>query len=143
MILARELGIPLTFDDIIVEPLATRREVSNWLALEDVFKEEDEALKIRQSVARSNGNVLRFVQRIDCSPAVELGKEGVVATASVRLEEVPIGSVHAQVQYSLYLIFLLIIYMKIFVVFVGVWACVPFRLPYGKIRSKPVDRTSK
>jgi aspartokinase/homoserine dehydrogenase 1 len=109
LVLARELGAPMALDDIEIEPLAKRREVKNWASLGDTFKEEDAMWAKRVADAKSRGCCLRYVQRIQCVPPVELGNadDGIdsdvpTITACVRLEEVPEHSMYGLVKGPVY-----------------------------------------
>ena len=102
LVLGRELGIPLRLEDVEIEPLAQRRAVNNWHKLETVFAEENRLLQERFDAAHAKGKVLRYVQRIECSPGAELGVSHVKATATVRLEEVERDSVYAKVEGPVY-----------------------------------------
>ena len=72
LILARALNVPLTLSEINVEPLATKRHVESWKNCSKEFELEDKLFSDRAKVARENGCTLRYVQRIECSPPVEL-----------------------------------------------------------------------
>lgn len=103
LILAREMGIPLRLEDIEIEPLARRQEVVSWTNLGDMFQQEDEYMRRRAEAAKQKGCTLRYVQRIECSPPAELGyyvKSN--CKVSVKLEEVPLGSMHAMVRGPVY-----------------------------------------
>lgn len=132
LILAREMGIALRLEDIDVEPLARRRPVTSWANLlgTDTFAAEDAAMRQRAQDALARGCTLRYIQRIECSPPVELGhshylnstlqhqqqasstSSSIPSTpastvpprfrASVRLEEVPLDSLHAMVKGPVY-----------------------------------------
>lgn len=105
LILARELGVPMEIEDIDLEPLATRRFVRSWAEITDEFAAEDEIMRRRAEDARSKGCVLRYVQRIRCDPCSSMTSKGtnpVKATASIRLEEVPIDSPQAMVKGPIY-----------------------------------------
>jgi len=103
LILARELGVAMTVEDIDIEPLAARRHVNSWASLGDTFAAEDQALAARAKQATAKGCTLRYVQRIDCITPAELGNlANLRAKASVRLEEVPLDSAHASVKGALY-----------------------------------------
>lgn len=103
LILAREMGIPLQLEDITIEPLAIRRSVTSWVNCEDVFVGEDEALQKRALNAKEKGCTLRYIQRIECSPPAQLGHFSQTEyKASVKLEEVPLGSMHAMVKGPVY-----------------------------------------
>ena len=102
LILAREMGIPMTMDEIEVEPLAARRQVDSWACLGSTFEAEDKALAARAKAATARGCTLRYVQRIECATPAELGNERIEAKASIRLEEVPLDSPHAMVKGAVY-----------------------------------------
>jgi aspartokinase/homoserine dehydrogenase 1 len=104
LILARALGISLSMKDIEVEPLAKRRNVSSWTSLTTEFASEDISIANRAKIAAEKGCTLRYVQKIECSPPSELGLDTskINVTASVKLEEVPVGSSLAQVQGAIY-----------------------------------------
>ena len=103
LILARELGIPMVLEDIAIEPLAARRHIDSWTSLGSAFEREDAIMAAKAKEATSRGCTLRYVQRIECSPAAELGAgHRVHAKASVRLEEVALGSPHATVKGAIY-----------------------------------------
>lgn len=102
LILARELGIPLRVGDVQVEPIAKRREVINWDNLGDTFADVDKMLGERLAAAKSRGCTLRYIQRIECTPAAELGPQRSKANAYVRLEEVPRESRLAMVKGAVY-----------------------------------------
>ena len=101
LVLARELGVPMTISDIDIQPLARRRPVESWACLGASFQEEDAAMALKAAAATSRGCTLRYVQRIECLPPAELGNT-VQARASVRLEEVPLDSPHASVKGAIY-----------------------------------------
>ena len=93
IVLGRELGIPMSIEDVEIEPLASRRSVDTFLELSNVFAKEDDYYAKKAAAAREKGCTLRYVQRIECSPAAELGHSftGKIR-ASVRLEEVSLSS---------------------------------------------------
>ena len=85
--------------DIIVEPLAKRRQVIDWNNIKDIFAAEDTIMAKKVSDAKSRNCTLRYVQRITCDPPAELGNEkNIKAIASIQLEEVPLDSNHALVK---------------------------------------------
>lgn len=103
LILARELGVAMCIEDIDVEPLASRRPIASWHDLKDEFAAEDASMRERVLQAASRNCTLRYVQRIVCNPAAELGNQrSVAAKASVRLEEVPLDSHQALVKGAVY-----------------------------------------
>lgn len=103
LILSRALGVPFNISDIEVEPIVKRRNIASWDNITTEFAVEDELLSKRASQAATKGCTLRYVQRISCSPPSELGSSKLItATASVKLEEVPIGSPLAQVKGAIY-----------------------------------------
>jgi aspartokinase/homoserine dehydrogenase 1 len=111
LILARDMGYSLTMEDIEIEPIAKRREIHSWANLTDEFAAEDAFYREKARQAKAKGCTLRYIQRIECSPAAELGKHryGSVSPletnrikASVKLEEVPLDSPHAMVKGALY-----------------------------------------
>lgn len=105
LILARELGFSVDLEDIEIEPLAPRRDVSSWDALGDLFKEEDAKLRARAQAASEKNCTLRYVQRITCNPPVELGYPDSMRSKpilTVRLEEVPQMSSYAMVKGPVY-----------------------------------------
>ena len=103
LILGRELGLPLEFKDIAVEPIAKRRDLKSWTNVGDAFAEEDRLLAERAERARKNGCTLRYVQRIECNPPVEMGNEdSVTVKCSIRLEEVPLNTIYASVRGAVY-----------------------------------------
>lgn len=106
LILARELGYPLHLEDILIEPLAMRREIQSWAQVTDEFAAEDVELARRAQAAKERGCTLRYVQRIECNPPAELGGRHThpksKVSVSVRLEEVALGSTHAMVKGPLY-----------------------------------------
>lgn len=104
LILARTLGKPMSLDDIDIEPLARRRYIESWNNLTSEFQEENAKFRELAERAKSNGNTLRFVQRIECDPPAELGLEtnNFNIKASVRLEEVPLDSSYAMVKGAVY-----------------------------------------
>jgi bifunctional aspartokinase / homoserine dehydrogenase 1 len=73
LILGRELGCPMSIEDIVVEPLATRRKVDNWGDLKVVFAKEDIDMARRAKEANAKGCTLRYVQRIECSTPAGFG----------------------------------------------------------------------
>lgn len=73
LILGRELGCPMSIEDIAVEPLATRRKVESWQDLKVVFAAEDIIMAKRAEEAHSKGCTLRYVQRIECSTPAGFG----------------------------------------------------------------------
>jgi len=75
LILARELGVAMRIEDIEVEPLASRRPISSWYELKDEFAVEDASMRERVLQAASRNCTLRYVQRIVCNPAAELGNQ--------------------------------------------------------------------
>ena len=103
LLLARELGFSMELGDIDIEPLASRRPVESWVSLQDTFADEDVKMAARVAAAKARGCTLRYVQRIDCSPAAELGNESASkCKAYVRLEEVPLQSPYAMVKGAVY-----------------------------------------
>lgn len=102
LILARELGVAMELSDIKVEPLAIRRTIDSWDSISGSFTQEDTYLKQRADDAKAKGCTLRYVQRIECHPAAELGPQNITATATVRLEEVPLDSAYALVKGAIY-----------------------------------------
>lgn len=103
LILARELGVPMRLSDVNIEPIARRRALEGWDSMGDAFAEEDALYARRAATAASRGCTLRYVQRIDCTPAAALGgKRKIHAVASVKLEEVPLDSPLAMVKGALY-----------------------------------------
>jgi len=103
LILARALNVPLTLSEINVEPLAKKRHVESWKNCSKEFELEDKLFSDRAKVARENGCTLRYVQRIECSPPVELSPySDTVLKASITLEEVPLSSSLAQVKGAIY-----------------------------------------
>eukprot|EP01040_Poterioochromonas_malhamensis_P013267 gene13267-14571_t len=103
IVLARTIGINLSVEDVEIEPLATRRPITTFVDLTGVFPQEDRDLAEKARQAKERGCTLRYVQRIKCTPAAELGNrfEGQVK-ASVRLEEVPLSSPLAAVKGPVY-----------------------------------------
>jgi aspartokinase/homoserine dehydrogenase 1 len=104
LLIARELGFHLDLDDVDVEPIA-RRRVVDWDQPGDAFLVEDRALAQRAREAATRHCTLRYVQRIECSPPVELGRRSTMAgrpRATVRLEEVPLSSPYAMVKGAVY-----------------------------------------
>jgi homoserine dehydrogenase len=84
MILARELGYPLRgLQDVLVEPLAHRREIASWDTVTDEFAREDVELAARAAAAASRGCTLRYVQRIECDPPAELGGRNTLPLSNV------------------------------------------------------------
>jgi homoserine dehydrogenase len=73
LILARSIDFPLTREDIEVQPLAVRREVQSWDDPSKEFEAEDIIMSNRVQAAKSKGCTLRYVQRIECTPAAALG----------------------------------------------------------------------
>jgi aspartokinase/homoserine dehydrogenase 1 len=104
LILARELGVPMQLSDVKIEPIATRRDIDRWDSFGGAFAEEDTIFAKRAAAAASRGCTLRYVQRIDCTPAATLGnKKGKIhAVASVKVEEVPLDSPLAMVKGAVY-----------------------------------------
>ena len=106
LVLARELGIPLNIEDVEVDSLAKHREVSNWLNIveDGTFKEEDQKMKEKVERAAKNNSTLRFIQRINISPAIEIGNQSshVNCVASSKLEEVDKKSSYAQISGPIY-----------------------------------------
>jgi homoserine O-acetyltransferase len=104
LLLARELGFSMEMQDLDIEPLAVRRPIVNWDYITDEFKAEDESMWARARAAAARGCTLRYVQRIECDPATELGGQHDFSNVSVssKLEEVPVGSAHAMVKGALY-----------------------------------------
>jgi aspartokinase/homoserine dehydrogenase 1 len=104
LILARELGVPMQLSDVKIEPIATRRDIDRWDSFGSAFAEEDTIFAKRAAAAASRGCTLRYVQRIDCTPAATLGnKKGKIhAVASVKVEEVPLDSPLAMVKGAVY-----------------------------------------
>lgn len=103
LMLARELGFSMELEDIEIEPLASRRDIDSWTNLGDAFAEEDRNMAARVTAAAEKGCTLRYVQRIDCTPAVVLGGvPSVGGRASVRLEEVSLHSPYAMVKGAVY-----------------------------------------
>ena len=103
LILARELGVPMNLSDVIVEPIAKRRELESWDAIGSGFLEEDAIYARKAAAAAAKGCTLRYVQRIVCTPGAALGrKKKIHATASVKLEEVPLNSALAMVKGAVY-----------------------------------------
>lgn len=99
LVLSRELGIPLTFEDIEVEPIAKTRDIDNWneVANSGDFTAEDAYYAKRVADAKSRNCTLRYVQKLELDPPAELGFEYDLGRckACVRLEEVPINAPHA------------------------------------------------
>eukprot|EP01038_Epipyxis_sp_PR26KG_P012220 gene12220-16370_t len=104
LILVRELGFPMSISDIEIEPLAKRREVGSWANPGAAFAAEDKSFADRAKAAAAKGCTLRYVQRVECSPAAELGNQKLLSMvkATVRLEEVPLDSNHALVKGAVY-----------------------------------------
>jgi homoserine dehydrogenase len=103
LILGRELGFAMRREDILVEPLAARREIKSWTNFSDTFAEEDSLFAKKAFEAASHGCTLRYVQRIICTPPAELGiRNGLKVEATVRLEEVPLDSIYALVKGPVY-----------------------------------------
>jgi homoserine dehydrogenase len=103
LILLRELGFASTIEDIKIEPLATRRHINDWNCLGDEFGIEDKILLSKALKAKEHNCTLRYLQRIECSPVLQLGKAADrTVKASVRLEEVPNDSQHAMVKGAVY-----------------------------------------
>ena len=108
LMFTRELGFQLSLEDIEIEPLATRRPIANWQDPTEVnrlFAAENESFRNRVAKAAENKCTLRYVQRIVCSPPIELGNPDSMKTrpkVSVRLEEVPLYSPYAMVTGTVY-----------------------------------------
>lgn len=103
LILLRELGFSSCIEDIEIEPLASRRIIRDWNCLGDEFAIEDINLFAKAVKAKENQCTLRYIQRIECSPVLQLGKAvDRTVKASVRLEEVPNDSQHAMVKGAVY-----------------------------------------
>lgn len=103
LILARDLRIPLEIDDIEIQTLAKRRPIASWSHLTDEFLVEDEYMARRATRAKSNNCTLRYIQRIECSPAAELGLDQPIRLkATVTLEDVPLNSPYAMVKGAVY-----------------------------------------
>lgn len=105
LILARELGFEVELRDIEIEHLAARRKVASWSDVGTLFAAEDATLAARAESAAAKNCTLRYVQRIDCSPPVELGQpvtQRGKPKMSVRLEEVPLQSSYALVKGAVY-----------------------------------------
>ena len=73
LILGRELGCPMSIEDIHVEHLATRRKVESWHDLSTVFAAENIEMARRAKAANAKGCTLRYVQRIECSTPAGFG----------------------------------------------------------------------
>jgi aspartokinase/homoserine dehydrogenase 1 len=103
IVLGRELGIPMKIEDVEIEPLAPRRPIDTFLDLSQSFPEEDRLFKEKAAAAARKHCTLRYIQRIECSPAVGLAHSftGKVR-ATVKLEEVPLHSALAMVKGPLY-----------------------------------------
>ena len=103
LILARELGIPMQLSDVKIEPIASRRYV-NWANIGDAFVEEDRIFAERAAAAASRGCTLRYVHKIECTPAAFLGAKDfpIIAEASVKVDEVPLDSPLAMVKGAIY-----------------------------------------
>jgi aspartokinase/homoserine dehydrogenase 1 len=105
VILGRELGISLSLQDIEIEPLAKRRSMvaKSFLELGNLFEEEDRLYREKVNNAKEHNRTLRYLQRIRCFPATELGKpfDGNVS-ATVKLEEVPLDSPFAMIKGPVY-----------------------------------------
>jgi len=103
LILARTMGYPLNLKDIEIEPLATRRPISDISNCTEEFKAEDSLFAEKVKAAKDKGCTLRYVQRIKCTPQLELGSSTQVSMqASIKLEEVPQDSPIAQVKGAVY-----------------------------------------
>ena len=103
LVLLRELGLASRLTDVEIEPLARRRSVTTWVDLSTTFVEEDRLYAHRVQAAKAKSCTLRYVQRIQCIPPIEVGRKykGEIK-ASVRLEEVPLDSAYARVKGPLY-----------------------------------------
>jgi aspartokinase/homoserine dehydrogenase 1 len=103
IVLGRELGIPMKIEDVEIEPLALRRPIDTFLDLSQSFPEEDRLFQEKAAAAARKHCTLRYIQRIECSPAVGLAHSftGKVR-ATVKLEEVPLHSALAMVKGPLY-----------------------------------------
>lgn len=101
LVLSRELGIPLTLDNINVEPVAVQRDIADWDYVADSgeFDKEDAYYEKKVAEAKSKGCTLRYVQRLQLDPPAELGEyfdfEHGYCKAHATLEEVPIAAPHA------------------------------------------------
>lgn len=103
LILARTMGYPLNLKDIEIEPLATRRHISNFSDCAKEFEIEDRMFAEKVKAAKEKGCTLRYVQRLRCSPSLELGStNNVNMKATIKLEEVPIDSPIAEVKGAVY-----------------------------------------
>lgn len=105
LILARTLGYPLNLEDIEVEPLASRRDVKNFLSCAEEFKVEDALYAEKVKAAKAKGCTLRYIQRLECSPSIEIGVTAyadISMKATIRLEEVKIDDPIAQVKGAVY-----------------------------------------
>ena len=75
----------------------------NFSECHEEFKAENEAFAKRIKAAKEKGCTLRYVQRIVCTPPLELGSTTQVKMkASVKLEEVPMDSPIALVKGAVY-----------------------------------------
>lgn len=102
LILARDMGIPMNKADIFVENLARRKNVLSWNSLDDIFSEENKIFAEKALLAKSHNSTLRYIQRIECIPPIELGKTIGKVKASIKLEEVPLDSPLAKVKGAVY-----------------------------------------
>jgi aspartate kinase len=105
VILGRELGISLSLQDIEIDPLAKRRPMlgKSFLDLGNLFEEEDRFYREKVNHAKEHNRTLRYLQRIRCFPATELGKrfDGIIS-ATVKLEEVALDSPFAMIKGPVY-----------------------------------------
>jgi aspartokinase/homoserine dehydrogenase 1 len=105
LILAREIGIPLSIEDVEVDSLAFFRPVENWKTLceDGIFAEEDAIMKEKVAIAKKRGCTLKFIQRISLNPPVELGSnQKVTARVRTKLEEVSLDSKYAEISGPVY-----------------------------------------
>jgi len=105
LILARVMGLPLNIEDIKYEPLVTRKEGVNFpdIRSSKLFEDEDKELKRRALQAKANNCTLRYVQRLKCAPAAEMGvHKDYQWETSVALEEVPLDTDLAIVKGPIY-----------------------------------------
>jgi aspartate kinase len=105
LVLSRELGIPLSYDDIHIEAIAKDRHVQDWknVANSGEFAAEDAYYAKLVAEAKSRNCTLRYVQKLDLDPAAEIGFDYDVGSckAYVKLEEIPLTAPHA-VQGTIY-----------------------------------------